>query len=83
MNFIEPEKIERIALRDFTSYKDKKDIIKVNFPLDPEDIFYTLFGLTTRYIDFEKHGITSKDNAQLLGALYPEGFYFCDEDKQI
>lgn len=83
MNYIPSEEIERIALRDFTSYKDKKDIIKVNFPLDPEDIFYTLFGITTRYIDFDEHGIKPKDDVQLLGALYPEGFYFCGEDKQI
>lgn len=83
MNFIPPEEIERIALKDFASYKDKTGIIKIDFPLNPEDIFYTLFGLTTHYIDFDEHGIKSKDNVQLLGALYPEDFYFCGEEKQI
>jgi hypothetical protein len=83
MRFIPPEQIERVALRDFASYKDKKDIVQVRFPLNPEEIFYALFGLTTRYVDFNEHTIKPKDNIQLLGALYPEGFYFCGEDKQI
>lgn len=83
MSFIHPEQIERIALTDFSSYKDKKRNTKATFPLNPEDIFYTLFGLTTHYIDFDEHGIKSKDDTQLLGALYPEGFYFCGEDMQI
>lgn len=83
MNFIHPNEIERIASIDFVSYKDKKNIAKVTFPLEPEDIFYTLFGLTTRYVNFDEHNIKSKEGAQLLGALYPEGFNFCDEEKQI
>lgn len=83
MNFIPPEEIERIALSDLAAYKDKKNIITINFPLNPEDIFHTLFGLTTHFIDFEKEAVKSKDTGQLLGALYPEGFYFCNQDKLI
>jgi hypothetical protein len=83
VTFITPEEIERIALKDFASYKDKKGVVKVSFPLNPEDIFFMLFGLTTHYIDFDEHDIKLGDNIQLLGALYPEGFSFCGEDKLI
>jgi len=83
MNFIAPEMIERISLKDFVSYKDKRGLGKVDYPLNPEDIFYTLFGLNTRYLDFDEHKLKSRDGTELLGALYPEDCYFYGEDKQI
>ncbi len=83
MNFISVENIERIASRDFSDYLKKVGIKSPQFPLDPEEIFRILFGLNTRYIDFEEHNISSKSEGKLLGALYPEGFEFCGEDKQI
>ena len=83
MNFIPAEQMERIALNDFASYKDKKGLLQVSFPLDAEDIFHVLFGLSTSYIDFDEHGIKWKTGARLLGALYPDGFFFSGEDRQI
>lgn len=83
MNFIPVDRIERIAAGDFRSFKEARGLTTATFPLDPEDIFYTLFGLTTRYVDFTEHQIVSPHGFQLLGALYPDGYEFCDEDNQI
>ena len=53
MSFLHPDEIERIASIDFVSYKDKKGIVEATFPLDPESLFYTLFWLITRYVNFD------------------------------
>lgn len=81
--FIPQENIERIALGDFARYKDQKGNFPLSFPLDPEDVFHTLFGLTTEYIDFDQHGLAAAEGEELLGCLYPEGQFFHDDDKLI
>lgn len=83
MKFIPSKRIERIAMEDFNQYLRKKGIERADFPLDPEDIFLELFGLTTNYIDFNEHNINLKSEGQLLGALYPKGFYFLGTDELI
>lgn len=43
-----------------------------NFPVDPDDILYVLYGLKTVYLDFDIVGLRGQRCEEILGGLYPK-----------
>jgi Zn-dependent peptidase ImmA (M78 family)/transcriptional regulator with XRE-family HTH domain len=58
----------------------KKSGKKISFPIDPEYLFYVVFGLETF---FDEEGILNRLGGGIIGALYPDGQGFLGKDKLI
>lgn len=80
--FIPLNDMEAMAAAAILAYETKIQH-SVTYPLAPSLIFRELYGVETRFIDFDREKIPALDGSLLYGCLYPDGHFYKGQEKLI